>query len=83
MPTIQISARFVLDERGARRSPSSAMASAWRDIQDEEEDDEDDAHVEVRSSLAFGNGADLETRGVPRRRKSTAGNATRSHDRSP
>jgi hypothetical protein len=68
VPTIgrfQISTRFVLDERGARRSPSSAMASAWRDIQDEEEDDEDDAHVEVRSSLAFGNARISKREGCP------------------
>ena len=38
------------------------MASAWRDIQDEEEEDEDDAHVEVRPSSSFRNALDLDPR---------------------
>ena len=84
VPTTQISARFVLDERGARRSPSSAMASAWRDIQDEEEDDEDDAHVEVRSSTAFRNArGSRNERGAQKHRNEIDRDPTRSHDRSP
>ena len=84
VPTIQISARFVPGERGARRSLSSAMASAWRDIQDEEEDDEDDAHVEVRSSTAFRNArGSRNERGAQKHRNEIDRDPTRSHDRSP
>jgi hypothetical protein len=59
------------------------MASAWRDIQDEEEDDEDDAHVEVRSSLAFGNARGSRNERGAQKTEIDRGERSRSHDRSP